>query len=291
MRVAPRRGLRALVLHDLLHGVEVGTGFKEERGGRVPQVVEAQRSRMRIRPQPHVARWAARLVGRQGFAGVAATPLPRSCTTSTTTPRSRHRSSFATRLRRSWQTRALVERHGRARDVYDLVHIARNFRETSDPDLARSVAQQKFAFKKLPPPTVDGIIAGIDRDVLAANWEQQLVHQVPSLPSVDSFLDELRESIARWLEPASAAPALPPIPASIGDAVPRVFFPSRRWNERAAALDVIRYAARNRLLVAFTYRGAPRVVEPYSIRQPATGSMLLHAWEVTKNGAATTAHY
>jgi predicted nucleotidyltransferase component of viral defense system len=188
------------------------------------------------------------------------------------------------------KTRALVERHGRARDVYDLVHIARNFRETINQDLARSVAQQKFAFKKLPPPTVDGIIAGIDRDVLAANWEQQLAHQVPSLPAVDGFLDELRESIAWWLEPALAAPALPPVPASKGDAVPRVFFPSRRWNERGSSLDVIRYAARNRLLVAFTYKGAQRLVEPYSIRRPATGSVLLHAWEVTKNGVSTNDH-
>lgn len=188
------------------------------------------------------------------------------------------------------KTRALVERQGRARDVYDLVHIGRNFRDAIDATVARRVVVEKFAFKKLPPPTVDGILGAIDRDSLAVNWEQQLAHQLPNLPPIDGFVDELREAIAWWLEPGLAAPALQPMPAAKGTAEPRMFFPARRWNDRTSSLDAVRYAARNRVLVEFTYKGAVRVVEPYSIRHPATGSVLLHAWEVTKNGAPTNAH-
>lgn len=164
------------------------------------------------------------------------------------------------------------------------------FARPSIPTLARKVAGEKFAFKRLPAPTVEGIVAAIDRDVLAANWEQQLAHQLPELPPVDGFLDELRDAIAWWLEPALVAPGLQPVPTSSGDAIPRVLFPSRRWNEQASSLDVIRYAARNRLLAIFSYKGAQRVVEPYSIRRPATGRVLLHAWEMTKNGARTNGH-
>lgn len=118
----------------------------------------------------------------------------------------------------------------------------------------------------------------------------RLPSTLPNLPPVDGFVDELREAIAWWLEPVLAAPALQPMPAAKGTAEPRVFFPTRRWNDRASSLDAVRYAARNRVLVEFHYKGAVRVVEPYSIRHPATGSVLLHAWEVTKNGAPTNAH-
>jgi len=44
-------------------------------------------------------------------------------------------------------------------------------------------------------------------------------------------------------------------------------------------LDVIRFAGANRLLVAFTYNGKLRTVEPYSLRRPKTGNLLLYGWE------------
>ena len=44
-------------------------------------------------------------------------------------------------------------------------------------------------------------------------------------------------------------------------------------------LDVIRFAGANRLLVAFTYNGRLRTVEPYSLRRPKTGNLLLYGWE------------
>src|SRR5512133_2878208 len=55
------------------------------------------------------------------------------------------------------KTRALVERQGRARDVYDIVNISRNFRGEIDAPTVRDVAKKKFEFKRLPAPAVDRI--------------------------------------------------------------------------------------------------------------------------------------
>ncbi len=50
------------------------------------------------------------------------------------------------------KSRALYERQGRARDVYDIVHLSRAFRETVDAAEARRCAESKFAFKGIGFP-------------------------------------------------------------------------------------------------------------------------------------------
>ena len=47
-------------------------------------------------------------------------------------------------------------------------------------------------------------------------------------------------------------------------------------------LDRVRYAARNRLLARVTYHGVTRLVEPYSLRMPGTGNLLLYVFEVER---------
>lgn len=79
------------------------------------------------------------------------------------------------------KTRALVERNGRARDVYDVVNISRNFRVTIDPQRTKDIANKKFRFKGLKTPSVEYIMDSIDNSVLRANWEHQLAHQISSL--------------------------------------------------------------------------------------------------------------
>jgi predicted nucleotidyltransferase component of viral defense system len=54
--------------------------------------------------------------------------------------------------------RALLERSGRARDVYDVVNIGRNFRSAITPAKVRRIAAEKFAFKALPEPTTNLIL-------------------------------------------------------------------------------------------------------------------------------------
>jgi len=196
------------------------------------------------------------------------------------------------------KTRALYERQGRARDVYDTIHLSRDFRDSITPKKAADLLRRKFAFKGLPAPSVAMIIAEVKGGTLRADWEQQLAHQLPKLPPVDSFLTDLRDAIAWWFEPESALPQLAAIPTPANHRiVPRQRFPepvgaTQRSNPTplsrqagGAALETIRFAARNRLCVEIRYHGVARVAEPYSLRRPATGNLLLYVYERTRGGA------
>lgn len=94
------------------------------------------------------------------------------------------------------KTRALYERQGRARDVYDVVHISREFRDSITPAMAVDLLQGKFRFKKLPAPSVERVMARIEFDVVQRDWAQHLRHQLPVLPPVEGFLEELPDAIA-----------------------------------------------------------------------------------------------
>jgi predicted nucleotidyltransferase component of viral defense system len=183
------------------------------------------------------------------------------------------------------KSRALFERNGRARDVYDVINISRNFREKIDPENAKNIAIAKFKFKKLVSPTVHQILGSIDKETLKTNWEHQLAHQISNLPPVEKFIDELEDAIAWWLEPEVAKPALNPVPKASGQRVPRSFFPATGIQTGTGlALDTIRRAAHNRQCVLISYRGHNRLVEPYSLRYLATGNELLYVREIEKDG-------
>ena len=50
-------------------------------------------------------------------------------------------------------------------------------------------------------------------------------------------------------------------------------------------MERVRFAARNRLLIHLEYDGRHRLVEPYSLRMPKTGNLLLYVYEVERDGA------
>jgi hypothetical protein len=199
------------------------------------------------------------------------------------------------------KTRALFERQARARDVYDVVNISRNHREEINPQKALAVLRQKFEFKALTLPSLEKFIGSLDFTTLEANWNQQLRHQLPVLPPAQSYFDELRESAFLWIEDRVFVERLPHVTVGAGEvAVPRAPFPQIEQARLArvapairgtpsfyGALDQIRYAARNRLCVEILYHDALRMAEPYSLRMPMTGNMLLYVHEVLKNGAPT----
>jgi len=191
------------------------------------------------------------------------------------------------------KTRAIYERQGRARDVFDVVNIARNFREDVSVPRARAAVNKKFAFKGLPSPSVDLVFDQVDFAQLKANWEAQLGHQLPMLPPVESFYADLRQALSWWIDETPIEPQLPQAPSrNQGEEIlPRVHFLSAKTFSRAGSsplrtgdLDLIRYAARNRLEVKMDYDGIARVVEPYSLRRPKTGNLLLYAYETQKAG-------
>lgn len=188
------------------------------------------------------------------------------------------------------KTRAIVERNGRARDIYDVVNISRNFRSQINPKRAADLASEKFEFKKLEAPSVKYIMNSVDFDILKANWTSQLAHQISGLPPVESYTIDLEDAIAWWLEPELAGPQLSSIPQATGTLVERQMFPDISPAFAPSTLEQIRKAARNRFLVLVVYKGSKRLVEPYSLRYPTTGNEILHVWEVSKNGMRSNQH-
>jgi len=194
------------------------------------------------------------------------------------------------------KTRALYERQGRARDVYDIVHLSRSFRDFITPTKASAILGSEFEFKGLPTPTVELIVGRVDEDTLRANWGHQLDHQLPKLPPVGGFLSDLRDALAWWLEPEQARQRLRAAPGGAGEKViPQQHLPTARRRGPGLALpdvataggmgriDKIRYAARNRLCAEIRYDGVARIVEPYSLRDSTTGNTLLYAYELLRD--------
>lgn len=199
------------------------------------------------------------------------------------------------------KTRAIYERQGRARDVYDIVNISRNFREHININTARNGLRKKFTFKLLPEPSVDFILSQLDLSQLRAGWEDQLSHQVEVLPPAESFYNDLRPALSWWIDEHHEEPALAVVSHKIGEVtLPRVHFPEPGiMQERRIGIgpnanitfsryiDQIRYAARNRLCIEINYHGFKRLVEPYSLRRPSTGNTLLYVFELQKGFIST----
>ena len=157
------------------------------------------------------------------------------------------------------KTHAIYERIGRVRDIYDVVNIGLNYREKIDSQRALTILREKFAFKSLPITTVENILAKVDDQLIEANWEHQLRHQLNVLPPIRSYLEELRKESLWWMETKPIAVKLPLIPEKPGEkSIPRMPFPEmqplgaqngtcRRYLTVSYPrnLDLIRYAARN----------------------------------------------
>jgi predicted nucleotidyltransferase component of viral defense system len=174
--------------------------------------------------------------------------------------------------------RALSER-GRPRDLYDVVNLFRNgqFRDASAAIL--SLLQQKCAYKSAAVPS--SAVLAAHREELEADWTAMLQHQLPQLPPFQAFWDEL-PAIFQWLTQAIA----PPRPAAIQLAAGEVVLPSTYGRSRSAAygsglLEIIRFAAANRMCVDLDYDGDTRRIEPYSLRRTKDDNVILHAIKVS----------
>lgn len=175
------------------------------------------------------------------------------------------------------KVRALAERT-RPRDLYDVVNLFRNPESRPSAASVLEVLTQKCAFKGIEIPTLSDIYA--HRDALEGGWSNMLAHQLPSLPALGSFWDEL-PAFFSWLlggEP-------PVVPAAYrhgaGDAIIRDR--NLRFsisNAAGSALETIRFAAFNRLCIALDYENRTRTIEPYSLRRTQKGDVLLHAFNV-----------
>ena len=175
--------------------------------------------------------------------------------------------------------RALAERT-RPRDLYDVINLFRNGEARPSAAVLLDVLQQKCAFKGIGVP----VLADLERnrDELAGQWENMLAHQLPTLPPYESFWNEL-QPFFDWLtgtfEPANPAAYA----ASAGEVVLRqrdLRLPVS--GQLQSAVEIIRFAAGNRLLVELDYQGSTRLIEPYSLRRTQDENIVLHAFNVDK---------
>ncbi len=180
------------------------------------------------------------------------------------------------------KVRALAERL-RPRDLYDVVHLYR--RKELNPDRPRLMQslEEKCAFKSIPVPTIEALRASPLVGELQVSWAQMLAHQLPQLPPFDAFWNELPE-VFSWLFGTAARPVLAASPAREAiDATWHVPAMAESWRGLgiAAPMEIIRFAAANRLCVELDYRKESGeqtrpVIEPYSLRRTMQGNFLLY---------------
>lgn len=174
--------------------------------------------------------------------------------------------------------RALAERT-RPRDLYDVVHLFRNIDMRPDPLRFVEVLRSKCEFKGIGLPRIVDLEP--HRVELEAGWANMLAHQLPALLPVDQFWAALPE-IFEWLE-GTAAPVLAPMQLGSGDTIIRerlITLPAGGIGQNH--IEMVRFAAANRLLVEIDYRDkqgnrSTRAIEAYSLRRSQAGDVLLMA--------------
>ena len=183
------------------------------------------------------------------------------------------------------KVRALGERT-RPRDLYDVINLYRNTSARPGAAVLLDVIRQKCEFKGIGVPSFADLEP--HHADLEAGWENMLAHQLPALPPLDAFWNELPAFFA-WLE-GGQIPAEPvAYPRSAGDMILR----DRRLNlgvgaATQSAIEVVRFAASNRLCVELDYRNeqgvaSTRIAEPYSLRRTSEGNILLHVYDYKRN--------
>lgn len=179
------------------------------------------------------------------------------------------------------KVRALAER-ARPRDLYDVVNLYRNTDARPAASIVRDVLNQKCEFKGIPLPNADALEE--HRTMLESGWERMLAHQLPALPPVASFWEALPEFFD-WLY----GKRVPVSPAAYqlghGERIIREQTSRLPVGRNAQShLEVIRFAAANRLCVELVYQGSKRLIEPYSLRRTQDDNIILHAWNRDRNG-------
>lgn len=174
--------------------------------------------------------------------------------------------------------RALAERT-RPRDLYDVVNLYRNVEARPEPGPFVEVLLAKCAFKGMELPRLTDLEP--HRADLEAGWAHMLNHQLPALLPVSTFWDALPEIFA-WLA-GGVSPALNPMPLGREDVVIRDrIIPLPTGTRGQTLIDLIRFAATNRLLVEIDYvdkqgMRSTRDIEAYSLRRSKAGDVLLMA--------------
>jgi predicted nucleotidyltransferase component of viral defense system len=172
--------------------------------------------------------------------------------------------------------RALAERE-RPRDLYDVVHLYRYDGYKPNRSEVLNTLKKKCDFKGIEVPTMELLSNKSERIELETEWVNMLAHQVSVLPPFEQFWQVL-PAVFGWLYQAIEKVIATPIP-TMGEILDTTWSPPamvQAWNE-PVPLELIRFAAANRLCVNLTYNGSQRLIEPYSLRRSRVGNLLLYA--------------
>lgn len=172
--------------------------------------------------------------------------------------------------------RALAERE-RPRDLYDVVHLYRHANIRPDRTRVLSTLERKCEFKGISVPSMEILEGKPEHAELVAEWENMLAHQLPALPSFEQFWEELPD-VFEWLYQAVEKVAAPAISSGEHEVDETWHAPAmaQAWHT-AAPLEIIRFAAANRLCIDLKYNGTHRVIEPYSLRRTKDADLILYA--------------
>lgn len=178
------------------------------------------------------------------------------------------------------KVRALVER-ARPRDLYDVINLFRQGEFRPASTAIQEILAKKCLFKEIPFPTMETLSSL--KEQLVEDWAAMLRHQLPALPPVDAFWNEL-PAVLSWIEEGHR-PAIPAsFPLAPGEILMRQ--PAGKIYVRGmtttAPLEIIRFAASNRFCVELDYADEQgnrnlQIIEPYSLRRTQAGDIILYA--------------
>lgn len=173
--------------------------------------------------------------------------------------------------------RALSDR-ARPRDLYDVIHF---FRRPESDDLfleIERVLTKKCEFKNLPFPTFP--LLQDHKNFCEFGWLDQLGHQLPVLPSFESFWNDLRPFFD-WLEGIRGKEKLPRIESTHKYHPVQDIHCIDVTGQGIIITNRLQFAAINRLCVEITFLGEDKkkikyIVEPYSIEMINGTKLILY---------------
>ncbi|MDD3925938.1 MAG: nucleotidyl transferase AbiEii/AbiGii toxin family protein [bacterium] len=169
--------------------------------------------------------------------------------------------------------RAMGERC-RPRDLYDIINLYRHEELRGFRPLIYNTLKEKCKFKGISTPSFTMLEKSPFRAELEIEWANMLAHQLPALPPLDAFWNDL-PSLFMWLKEEHMSVSLPKFPISEEESLWLPTSQEPNWDQ-GIPIDTICFAGLNRLCLEFRYHRETQIIEPYSLRRTTRGNLILH---------------
>jgi len=170
--------------------------------------------------------------------------------------------------------RALGQR-ARPRDLYDVVHFFRNRNLITNPQLVYNTLIKKCEFKKIDVPTYDSVNDHEKIDELEPQWSNMLAHQLPSLPPLESFWEDLAPFFD-WLHGSLNEERL--VAQKMEEETP-LSFGRISYGCIDGHIHKIQFSAASRVCIKMMYHNKNRTIEPISFRRARNGNRIFYGFE------------